>query len=191
MSIEEYATRLFREWRVGQAAIDNGVLVLIAPTEREMRIEVGYGLDPVLPDGLASAIIREDFQPSLRDGNFEEGILQGVGRIAEVVRWKHILTPVERAGLESSNKPSLFGWFLFGTFGLLWLSAVGMSGLMFGEAAKLKRGPQMLLSLVAIGIFAGLPIGSSGLGWASGSSSSGSSSSFGGGSSGGGASGNW
>ncbi len=158
ISIEEYATRLFREWGIGQAALDNGVLVLVVPTEREMRIEVGYGLEPVLPDGLASAIIREDFLPSFREGNFEGGILRGVGRVTDIVRRKHILTPAERAALESSNKPSLFGWLLFGTFGLLWLSGVGMSGLMFGEAAKLKLGPQLLFSLVALGIFAGLPI---------------------------------
>jgi len=159
ISIEEYATRLFKEWGVGQAALDNGVLVLIVPAERQMRIEVGYGLEPVLPDGLASAIIREDFLPSFRDGNFEAGILRGVGRVADVVRRKQVLTPTERARLESSSsKPSLFGWLLFGTLALLWLSGVGMSGLMFGEAAKLKLGSQLLFSLVAIGIFAGLPI---------------------------------
>jgi uncharacterized protein len=158
IGIEEYATGLFREWGVGQAALDNGVLVLVAPSERVMRIEVGYGLEPVLPDGLASAIIREDFLPNFRDGNFEAGILRGVGRVADIVRRKHILTPAERAALESSDKPSLFGWLLFGTFGLLWLGGVGMSGLLFGEAAKLRLGPQLLFSLFAVGIFAGLPI---------------------------------
>src|SRR5215208_3678732 len=45
MSIEEYANRLFKEWGIGQKALDNGVLILVAPGERQMRIEVGYGLE--------------------------------------------------------------------------------------------------------------------------------------------------
>src|SRR5262245_36363925 len=50
MSVEEYATRLFAEWGIGQKGKDNGVLVLVAPSERKTRIEVGYGLEPILPD---------------------------------------------------------------------------------------------------------------------------------------------
>ena len=61
MSVEEYGNRVFNEWRIGKAALDNGVLVLVAPTERQMRIEVGYGLEGVIPDALAGAIIRDDF----------------------------------------------------------------------------------------------------------------------------------
>ena len=60
MAVEDYATRLFEAWGVGQADKDNGVLVLVAPTEREMRIEVGYGLEGVLPDGLAGQIYPRD-----------------------------------------------------------------------------------------------------------------------------------
>lgn len=158
ISIEEYATRLFREWGVGQAALDNGVLVLVAPTEREIRIEVGYGLEPVLPDALASAIIRDDFLPSFRDGKFEAGLLRGVARVVDVVRKKQALTPAQLELLNPSSKPTLFGWILFGGVFLLWMSAVGMSALMFVEALKLKQGSSLLFSLVAIGVFAGLPI---------------------------------
>src|SRR5579864_9056663 len=50
-TVEEYANRLFKEWGVGKKGADNGVLVLVAPSERRIRIEVGYGLEPVLPDG--------------------------------------------------------------------------------------------------------------------------------------------
>ena len=58
---EDYAVQLFKEWGIGQAKTDNGVLVLVAPNEREMRIEVGYGLEGIRPDGLAGQIIRENF----------------------------------------------------------------------------------------------------------------------------------
>ena len=53
-TVEDYANALFNEWGVGKRGKDNGVLVLVAPTERKIRIEVGYGLEPVLPDGLLS-----------------------------------------------------------------------------------------------------------------------------------------
>jgi len=158
ISIEEYAARLFREWGIGQAALDNGVLVLVAPTEREIRIEVGYGLEPILPDALASAIIRDDFLPGFREGDVEAGLLRGVARVADVVRKKQVLTPEQLEMLNSSSKPTLFGWMLFGGLFLLWMSAVGMSALMFAEALKFKQGPSLLFSLVAIGVFAGVPM---------------------------------
>ena len=78
MSVEEYANRLFKEWGVGQAKQDNGVLVLVAPNEREMRIEVGYGLEGVLPDGLAGQVIRDDFTPRFRENDYSGGIRNGV-----------------------------------------------------------------------------------------------------------------
>ncbi len=56
MSVEEYANRLLKEWDVGQEDADNDVLNLVAPNERGMRIEVGDGLESVLPDGLAGEI---------------------------------------------------------------------------------------------------------------------------------------
>ena len=99
MSVEEYGNRVFNEWQTGKAALDNGVLVLVAPTERQIRIEVGYGLEGVIPDGLAGAIIRDDFLPDFRDGNYEAGILTGVRRVAAVVRAKQVLTPEQLAAL--------------------------------------------------------------------------------------------
>ena len=70
---EDYAVQLFKEWGIGQAKTDNGVLVLVAPNEREMRIEVGYGLEGILPDGLAGQIIRENFVPRFRDNDTTAG----------------------------------------------------------------------------------------------------------------------
>src|SRR5262245_1437309 len=81
MTVEEYANRLFREWGIGKKGKDNGILVLVAPTERKMRIEVGYGLEPILPDGLAGDIIRTDFLPHFRNGDFQAGIRAGVNHV--------------------------------------------------------------------------------------------------------------
>ena len=61
LSLDEYANTLFNQWGVGQKGKDNGVLVVVVPHQRAMRIEVGYGLEGVLPDGLAGEIIRNDF----------------------------------------------------------------------------------------------------------------------------------
>ena len=109
MTVEEYASRLFREWGVGQKDVDNGVLVVVAPIAREMRIEVGYGLEDVLPDGLAGQIIQDDFLPQFKSGDFRAGILQGVGRVAAVVRGNHILSSEERRALEEPDRPS-YDW---------------------------------------------------------------------------------
>ena len=84
-SVERYASRVFNAWGLGQAETDNGVLVLIARDEREMRIEVGYGLEGRLTDLRAGRIIRTSFVPSFRDGDYDAGTLAGVGAILGVL----------------------------------------------------------------------------------------------------------
>ena len=95
--VDDYAVRLFKEWGIGQAKQDNGVLVLVAPNEREMRIEVGYGLEGILPDGLAGQIIREQFIPRFRDNDYNGGIRDGVARVVEIVEKQQVLTAEELA----------------------------------------------------------------------------------------------
>jgi uncharacterized protein len=86
LSVEEYASRLFAAWGIGQRDRDNGVLLLVAPEDRVVRIEVGYGLEGTLPDGLAGEIIRRDILPEFRAGNIPRGIGRGLDRIARIVR---------------------------------------------------------------------------------------------------------
>ena len=105
MSIEEYANKLFKEWGVGQAKQDNGVLVLVAPTQREMRIEVGYGLEGVLPDGLAGEVIRDQFTPKFKNRDFSGGIKDGVTRLVGIVEKHQVLTPEEIAKLNDAGLP--------------------------------------------------------------------------------------
>ncbi len=97
MSVEEYGTKLFNEWGIGKKGSDNGVLILVAPADRRIRIEVGYGLEPILPDGLAGEIIRRDVLPQFRTESYEFGILAAVNRVAEIVEAQHVLTTQERA----------------------------------------------------------------------------------------------
>lgn len=84
--IEEYGYQLGRAWGIGQADDDNGVLLIVAPEERKVRIEVGYGLEPVLTDALSALIIHNEILPSFREGYFERGILQGVDAIDTQLR---------------------------------------------------------------------------------------------------------
>ena len=84
--MEDYATALFNAWGIGKKDRDNGVLILVAVEDRAMRIEVGYGLEGVLPDGLAGSVIRQSFLPRFRDDDYRAGILEGTARIVEYPR---------------------------------------------------------------------------------------------------------
>ena len=80
-SIEEYANRVFSTWKLGQQGKDNGVLVLVVPNDRKMRIEVGYGLEGTLPDVDAARIIRNRITPRFKAGDFDGGVTDGIDAI--------------------------------------------------------------------------------------------------------------
>ena len=86
MSIEDYATGLFNTWGIGQEKVNNGVLVLVAPRDRAMRIEVGYGLETIIPDALAARIISENMAPYFSQNKYDLGIQLGVRRVAALLR---------------------------------------------------------------------------------------------------------
>lgn len=75
--VEDVALTIGREWGVGQKGKDNGVVVLVAPNERKVRIEVGYGLEGYITDGHAGRIIDEYMIPYFKQGNYEQGIVSG------------------------------------------------------------------------------------------------------------------
>ena len=81
ISIEEYANKTFTANKIGQAKKDNGVLLVIAKQDRKMKIEVGYGLEGVLTDAVASQIIRQEIIPYFKAENYFGGIVTGVDAI--------------------------------------------------------------------------------------------------------------
>lgn len=85
-TIEDYANKTFNRLQLGKADKNNGVLLLIAVNDRKMRIEVGYGLEGVLPDILTQHIQQQDIIPSFKDGKMSEGILKGVKGILSVLQ---------------------------------------------------------------------------------------------------------
>ncbi len=83
--IEEYANAVFSSWKLGQKGKDNGVLILVAPTDRRMRIEVGYGLEGTMTDGMAGSIIRDVMTPHFKSGDYNKGIDEGVKAVITVL----------------------------------------------------------------------------------------------------------
>jgi len=125
----DYANRLFKEWGVGQQKLDNGVLVVIAIEDRDMAIEVGYGLEGVLPDGLAGQVIRDDFTPRFRENDYSGGIRNGVMRLADIVEKQQVLTPEELAAFNDSSGQDFPIWILIAFFGLFVALGFGMLGI--------------------------------------------------------------
>src|SRR5688572_13372933 len=148
--VDDYAVRLFKEWGIGQAKQDNGVLVLVAPNEREMRIEVGYGLEGILPDGLAGQIIREDFTPRFREDDYNGGIRDGVARVIEVVEKQQVLSAEELAKFNESGAGDEPWWILIPFMGLF----VAIGSLMAGVGARTKTGFPLLFG----SLFGGMPL---------------------------------
>ena len=84
-TFEEYSVELASEWGIGKAGEDTGVLILLAMKERRIRLEVGYGLEGPIPDGLAGEIIDKSILPDLKAGNYGTGMLKGVQAVAGII----------------------------------------------------------------------------------------------------------
>ncbi len=80
-SVEDFAVRVFEGWKLGQKGKDNGVLVIVAPHDRRMRIEVGYGLEGTLTDAVAARIIRDRMTPRFKANDYDGGVAQGIAAI--------------------------------------------------------------------------------------------------------------
>ncbi|NLJ78884.1 MAG: TPM domain-containing protein [Tissierellia bacterium] len=83
MDIREYANRLFERWEIGSRDYDNGLLIVIVPSEGEIWIEVGYGLEGALPDSKVGRIIEDSILPYFREEDYSEGILSGFNEIID------------------------------------------------------------------------------------------------------------
>ncbi len=172
LEIEEYSIRIAEAWKVGQKGLDNGVILTVAPRERDVRIEVGYGLEGVMPDAIAFRIIRDHILPQFRAGDFEAGILTGAGAIMKAASGEVLPVP-EPSRRERRTGGGLPVWiwlifflFAFGSRGFFFLPF--LAGSAFGSR---RRG----------GIGGGFGSGGFGGGFSGG----------GGGFGGGGASGSW
>ncbi len=85
VTAEEYAVRLFETWGIGNKEKDNGVLLFLAMQERRLRIEVGYGLEGVVSDGISGEILDRYVLPRFRENDYSQGMLLGAQAIAGVI----------------------------------------------------------------------------------------------------------
>jgi uncharacterized protein len=129
--IEPYANELFRAWKLGEAKANNGALLLIAPKERRVRIEVGYGLEGTLTDAVSSIIISNAIAPRFKAGDFNGGVTRGVDDIitaltTDSAEWKPKPTDM-RAEHEASLLDTLAPFLIF-LFIMFVISRIGRRG---------------------------------------------------------------
>ena len=113
-SIEDFSIRVVETWKLGSAEVDNGVLILIVPDDRKMRIDVGYGLEGALTDAQSGRIINELMAPKFREGDFEGGVDAAVEAVSSAIRGEPVVLPKKPAGRAGTNPGSLIFFLVFG-----------------------------------------------------------------------------
>lgn len=143
-NIEDFAVRVFESWKLGQRDKSDGVLIVIAPQEHRMRIEVGYGLEGTLTDIAADRIIRNLMTPRFREGNYDVGVEAGLTAVIQLLEGKQPASgegdwaapPTRASGFHVAPAPLpiaeriLISLFVFGIIGLLTFVGVVTPGSM-------------------------------------------------------------
>jgi uncharacterized protein len=134
--LEEFSHRVATTWKLGQKGTDNGVLLLVSPQDRQVRIEVGYGLEGVLTDAATSRIIRNEMVPHFRKGEYAQGIAAGVKAIMATIEGTYSAAPNthdRRAAPWSGGSIGIIPAILAGAFvGAILLGLKKVSGLFGG-----------------------------------------------------------
>lgn len=179
--IEEFGYQLGRHWGIGTKENDNGVLLIVAPNEHKVRIEVGRGLEPTLTDALSKIIIENAILPRFRTGDYAGGIKDGVRDIVLVLTGDAAEVEERAKARHDADQPAI-DWLMviFWVLIILWIAWSVSRSARYASGTGRGTGP----------IF--LPGGGGG-GWSSGGSGGGGGGFSGGGGSfgGGGASGGW
>ena len=200
--IEDYGYQLGRHWGIGQSEANNGVILIVAPNEKKVRIEVGYGLEPILTDALSHQIIQNQILPRFREGDFPGGITAGADAIIQQLQ-----APPEQAeqrALEAAQAqqsgggggsifPLIF-WIVVLMFVVIPLLRSGFGGRKYRGRRRRRGGPVIIWGPgLGSGGWSSGSSGSSWGGWGSGGGGGGFGGFSGGGGSfgGGGASGGW
>lgn len=138
-SIEDYTFRIAEKWKVGQKDKDNGAVLFAFMQNRQMFLQVGYGLEPVLPDALAKQIIEYEIKPAFQSGDYDQGLTQGVNAILAAVKGAYS-SPIKTNPSPGKEGPKVF--FFFFILLLFLLSRI------FGRRRRrgLFRGPMVFSS---------------------------------------------
>ena len=209
--IEQYSIRVAEAWKIGRKGTDDGLILIVAKDDRRLRVEVGYGLEGAIPDGVANRVISETITPRFKAGDFYGGISAGVDQLIRLVEGEKLPPPSSQQSRQSSAQgmdfmqwivPAIFfvlivGGILKAVLGRVMGSAA--AGLAAGVIAWLVLGLGIaaiaaIVAFILTFVNAGRGFSAGGLGAGGGGFSSGGSSSWGGGGGsfgGGGASGRW
>jgi uncharacterized protein len=120
-TIEQYSIRVAEKWKLGRKGIDDGILVLMATQDREVRIEVGYGLEGVIPDVIAKRVIEEIMIPRFREGDVAGGLNAGVERLIGLIEGEPLPPP---------EKQTASGGAFNNYFPMIFVAAIVLGGLM-------------------------------------------------------------
>jgi uncharacterized protein len=117
-AIEQFSIRVAEAWKIGRKKVDDGAILVVAKNDRELRIEVGYGLEGALNDATTKRIIDEIIAPKFRSGDFAGGISSGVDRILRVIDGETLPAPVQQEqGADLLDQlGSLSPFLIFGAF---------------------------------------------------------------------------
>jgi uncharacterized protein len=118
--IEGFSIRVAENWKIGKKGFDNGVILIVAVNDRKLRLEVGYGLEGILPDLTANRIIRDYIVPLFRSGDFAAGIISGINAVEKVIR-KEPLPETARKQAQGRGSSLNFIVMLVITFAILGL----------------------------------------------------------------------
>ena len=160
-TIENYAVRLFADWKIGKTKKDNGVLLLIARDDRKMRIEVGYGLEGALTDIQSNDIIANDLAPNFKAGNYYAGVDAAVRDIMAATQGEYTSSAQDTRAMNA-----LFDYWYFIPLVFVWLASIlgrskswwagGVLGGIIGVIIGLIKG-FLFIGVVSIGIL--IPFG--------------------------------
>jgi uncharacterized protein len=203
-SIEQFGIRLAESWKIGRKGVDDGVIFIVAKNDRELRIEVGYGLEGAIPDATAKRVIDEIVVPRFKQGDFFGGIEAGVERLAGLIAGEPLPEPETTAG-SSEAEDSYFALMVFAMMAAPFARALlGVAGALIAAGVAGYFAYALFASWIAV-LIAGAIVfvfslarasgGGGGGSWSSGgggfSSGSGGFSGGGGSFGGGGSSGSW
>jgi uncharacterized protein len=106
--IASFGIRVAENWKIGRKGVDDGAILIVAKDDHKMRIEVGYGLEGVIPDAIAKRVIAETITPKFRAGDFEGGIDAGVDQLIGLINGEALPAPATRPSQNSGNIGSAF-----------------------------------------------------------------------------------
>ncbi|MES2908057.1 MAG: TPM domain-containing protein [Pseudomonadota bacterium] len=137
-SIEQFGIRVAEQWKIGRKGSDDGLILIVAKADRTLRIEVGYGLEGVIPDAIAKRVISETIVPRFQAGDFAGGIDAGLAQLMSLVDGEALPPPAKRQQRQEGNNP----------LGMLLIAA--MVG---GQVLRSMLGPVVAGGVVGAGVF--------------------------------------